>query len=186
MAFLVVAMSRVARLAAFTLIVWTAAPGAGVAHAQYKNLQFGFEGGYQFIEDDLLVDEHGPILGLRAGYKASDHWWFTARALVSFRGDLSPADNTVVLFHLTPVDVRYYFETDYFRPFVGGSTAFHFLFNTDVPSTVQWGFGPVLGAEFKLKRDLFLGIQADGLYMLAFDGQNVPVFHATTQLLFFF
>ena len=156
------------------------------AEAQYKSYQFGFEGGYQYIEDDLGLDEHGPLLGLRAAYKASDHWWFSARALLSFRGDITPAENTVVLFHLTPVDVRYYFETDSFRPFIGGATAFHFLFNAQVPSSVQWGLGPVLGVELKLRRDLFLGIQADTLYMIAFDGANVPVINATTQILFFF
>jgi hypothetical protein len=30
-----------------------------------------------------------------------------------------------------------------------------------------------------------LGFQADGLFMLAFDGDPLPIFHATTQLIFF-
>lgn len=168
---------------AFGLVMLVGLPSAS---AQYRNLQFGLEGGYQFIQRDLGLDVHGPLVGLRAGYKASDHWWFTARALLSFRGDVAPQDNLVVLFHLTPVDVRYYFETDNFRPFVGGATAFHFLTNANVPSTVQWGFGPVTGVEFKLRRDLFIGFQLDGLYFIAFNGPNVFSVNATTQLIFFF
>lgn len=163
--------------------VWWGSPQE--AEAQYKSQQFGFEGGYSFIDESLGLDEHAPIVGLRAGYKATDHWWFTARAMVSFRGDVFPQDQTVILFHLTPVDVRYYFETDAWRPYIGGQTTFQFLANTNVPSTIQWGVGPVLGMEFKLRRDLFLGVQVDGLYMIAFDADPIPALHATTQLIFF-
>lgn len=155
------------------------------AEAQYRNQQFGFELGYHFLESKLGVEEHGGIGGLRAGFKATDHWWFTARAMLSFRGDQVPDENTVILFQLTPVDVRYYFETDNFRPYLGGGTTFQFLFNTSVRSTIQWGVGPVAGLEFKLKRDLFLAFQVEGTYFVAFDDQNVFSLTATTQLLFF-
>ena len=159
--------------------------GIPSAEAQYRNQQVGFEAGYQFIEDDFGLVEHGTIFGFRAGYKASDHWWFTARALVSFRGDALPGDRTNILFHLTPIDARYYFLTDSIRPYVGGATAFHFLLNSALPSTVQWGFGPVGGIEFKLRRDLFLGVQVDGLYLIAFEGEDTEVFNSSLQLIFF-
>lgn len=157
----------------------------GSAQAQYKNQQIGFEAGYQHIQEDFGLTANGVTFGLRAGYKASDHWWFTARALVSFRGDRLPGNNTNILFHLTPVDARYYLWTDGFRPFIGAATAFHFLANSNLPSTVQWGVGPVGGVEFKLRRDLFLGIQVDGLFMLAFDDDPFGVFSSTAQLIFF-
>lgn len=167
-----------------------------VASAQYRNQQLGFEAGYQFIEGDFGLAEHAPIVGFRAGYKASDHWWFTARAMISWRGDnevqgpggerVSALDNTVVLFHLTPVDFRYYFLTDSVRPYLGGATAFHILANTQLPSWIQWGFGPVGGIELKLRRDLFLGFQADFLYLIGFGAEENPeVVDVTTQLIFF-
>lgn len=155
-----------------------------VAEAQYKSQQLGFEAGYQLIEDDFGLDMHSAIFGLRAGYKADDHWWYTARAMVSFLGNQLPADQTTVLFHLTPVDFRYYFLTDDFRPYLGGATAFHFLVNFE-PSSIQWGFGPVGGIEIKLERDLFLGFEVSGMYMIAFDHDDSEILHATTQLIFF-
>lgn len=176
---------RLRGLALGSLAILGTAVFAAPAEAQYTNQQFGLELGYQFIEDDSGLTQHAPTFGLRAGYKASDHWWFTSRAMLAFRDDVLPADRTVVLFHLTPVDVRYYFLTDSFRPFLGGGTTFHFLANTELPSTVQWGVGPVGGLEFKLRRNLFLGIQADAMYFMAFDGENYEAVNATGQLIFF-
>src|SRR5215472_13755633 len=108
---------RITLALAAGLVAWAA--GSSVAEAQYKNGQFGFEGGYLFLGPNSLLHEHNFMLGLRGGYKASDHWWFTARAQIGF-----PAEDprfggaTVVFFHLVPIDARYYFETDSFRPFV--------------------------------------------------------------------
>lgn len=168
-----------------SILVLSALALPGEARAQYKNQQFGFEGGYQFVDDDSQLAPHNGFFGLRAGYKSSDHWWFTARAMVSFRGDRIQGANTAILFHLTPIDVRYYLWTDDFRPFIGGATTFHFVANSDVQSAVHWGLGPVIGTEIKLRRDLFLGFQVDGQYFFAFDGDEYEAFHATTQLIFF-
>ena len=168
-----------------TICLGFAVLSPSVAKAQYKSQSVGIEAGYQYIEDDFGLLQHGSIFGLRAGYKSSDHWWFTARALLSFRGDQLPGDRTNVLLHLTPVDVRYYLWTDSIRPYLGGATAFHFLLNSALPSTVQWGFGPVGGIEFKIRRDVFLGFQVDGLYMIAFEGEDVEVLNANMQLIFF-
>lgn len=156
-----------------------------LAAAQYRNNLLSFEAGYSFIEDDFGLDSNALTFGLRTGYKATDHWWFSTRLLLSFRGDNLPVARTNILFHLTPLDVRYYFETDGFRPYVGGAIALHFLANSGLASTVQSGLGPIAGVEFKLRRDLFLGFQADGLYLFAFDGEDVEAFNLTTQLIFF-
>lgn len=91
-----------------------------LAEAQYKNGQVGVEGGYMFIGEDSGLEEHGILFSLRGAYKGTDRWWFSARAGLSFRGEQSTLSNqTVILFHLVPVDARYYFATDRFRPFVG-------------------------------------------------------------------
>lgn len=173
-------------LFALLMLSGTALWAPSIAQAQYTNQQFGIEAGYQFIEDDLGLNVHAPAFGLRAGYKADDHSWFTARTLLSFRDDVLPRERTILVFNLTPLDYRYYFLTDSFRPFLGAQTAFQFIANAETgTSTVQWGFGPVGGVEFKLARKLFLGIQLDGLYMVAFGADSIEVFQANTQLLFF-
>ncbi len=161
--------------------------GPASAFAQYRGQQVGFEAGYHFIGEELRLEQHAPIFGLRAGYKATDHWWFTARAMVGFRGDEALLDATTVVFHLTPVEARYYLLTDSIRPFLGFGTTFQFLIGNEIDgrSIVQWGFGPGVGIELKLRRDLFLGFQVDGLYLINFGGPDVPMVHATTQLLFF-
>ena len=162
----------------------------GSAQAQYKNNQFGFEGGYMFIGDATGLDSSGPLIALRAAYKASDHWWFSVRAGLSFRGDEVPQlgstrSNTVVLFHLVPVEARYYFLTDFTRPFIGISNSFQFLTNQEIDSSVFWGPGATAGIEFRLRRDLFIGFQADGYYMFAFGVDDAPLVTFTTQLNFF-
>lgn len=155
------------------------------AHAQYKNGQFGFEGGYSFLGENAELDPHSFLVGMRGAYKASDHWWFSARAALSFRGEQNRSQKTVVLFHVVPVDVRYYFLTDSFRPFAGITNSFQFLFNKTVEQTVLWGPGVTAGMEIKLKRDLFLGFQVDGFWMFVFEGPDAPKVTATTQLIFF-
>lgn len=157
----------------------------GRAEAQYKNAQFGFEGGYFFVGEKSMLTPHNFSIGLRGGYKSSDHWWFTARAHLSFPGDDAPAANTVVLLHLVPVDVRYYFLTDSFRPFVGVTNSFQLLFNQQIESSAFWGPGVTAGMEFRLRRDLYLGFQLDAYWMLVFEGDDAPLATMTTQLLFF-
>ncbi len=154
------------------------------ARAQYKNAQLGFEVGYGFYAPDLLLDEHHLEVGLRGAFKAEDHFWFSARGLLSFRGE-PISERTVVVLHLTPVAVRYYVLTDTFRPFVGVTNAFQFLFNSALGTRVFWGPGAEVGAEFKLSRDIFLGIQADALYMFVFQGKDDPMLTVTAQLNFF-
>src|SRR5262245_54410681 len=113
----------------FLLLAWIGfVPGR--AEAQYKNGQLGFEVGYGFFAPDLLLDEHNFMIGLRGAFKAQDHWWFSARGLLSFRGEQQISERTVVVLHLTPVAVRYYILTDSFRPFVGITNAFEFYFNS--------------------------------------------------------
>lgn len=155
------------------------------ASAQYKNAQFGFEGGYFLIGRDSQLTLHNFMVGLRGGYKSTDRWWFTARAGLSFPGDDGAANNTVVLLHLVPVDVRYYFQTDSFRPFVGVTNSFQLLFNQEIESAAFWGPGVTTGMEIRLRRDLFLGVQLDAYWMFVFEGEDAPLITATTQLLFF-
>ncbi len=156
------------------------------AAAQYKNGQIGFEGGYMFLGEDAGLDSHGFLVALRAAYKASDHWWFSARAGVSFRGEAATnSERTVVLFHLVPIDARYYFQTDAFRPFVGVTNSFQILANQTIASGVFWGPGATAGMEFRLRRDMFLGVQVDASWMFVFEGRDAPLITTTTQLLFF-
>lgn len=155
------------------------------AEAQYKNGQFGFEGGYFFIGEDSGLTSHNFAIGLRGAYKNTDQWWFSARAMVSFPGDIGGQDNTVVLLHLVPVDVRYYFQTDSFRPFVGVTNSFQFLFNQEIESDVFWGPGVTAGFELRLRRDIFLGLQLDAYWMFVFQGPDAPLISVTPQLIFF-
>lgn len=157
----------------------------GRAEAQYKSGQFGFEAGYLYLNPSSLLNTHNLMLGLRGGYKVSDHWWFTARAQLSFPSEQVPPNSTVVLLHLAPVDARYYFQTDTFRPFLGVTNSFQFFFNQDIGHTVVWGPGACGGMEFRLRRDLYLGVQADVYYMFEFEGTNFPMFTLTSQILFF-
>lgn len=159
------------------------------AEAQYKNGQIGFEGGYFFLTNtgsEGFLDPHGFLLALRGGYKGTDHWWFTARAGVSFRGEEDPLSNrTVVMFNLMPVDARYYFLTDNFRPFVGVGSTFNFLFNQSIETSVIWGPQATAGLEFRLRRDMFLGFQADAGWNFVFEGSDAPFVTLTSQLIFF-
>lgn len=178
---------RALRLSLISLVfTFALIGGARDAAAQYKSGQFGFEGGYMFLGEKTGLDSHGFLLGLRGAYKGSDNWWFTARAAVSFRGEQnSLRNNTVVMLHIVPVEARYYFATDSVRPFLGVTNSFQFLANSNLPSEVFWGPGLSGGAEFRLKRDLFLGFQADAFWMLVFEGPDAPLITATTQLIFF-
>lgn len=155
------------------------------ASAQYKNFTFGFEGGYFLLTKGSELKPHNFGLGLFGGYKLSDQWWLTGRAMVSFPGQLDNAPNTVVLLHLTPVAARYYFLTDSFRPFVGITNAFHILINNTTAHDVFWGPGVTAGMEFKLKRDLYLGVEADAYWMFVFEGDDAQIVTATAQLIFF-
>lgn len=167
------------------LLLLTALAFPGAAQAQYKNGQFGFEAGYFFAGEDTGLTQNNFALGMRGAYKNTDQWWFSARALVSFPGEPGGRDNTVVLLHLVPVDVRYYLKTDSFRPFVGITNSFQFLFNQDQESDVYWGPGATAGMEFRLRRDLFLGFQVDAFWMFVFQGPDAPLITANTQLIFF-
>lgn len=164
----------------FGLILLSVQP----AEAQYKNNQFGFEGSYMFVGGKLGLKSHGALFALRGAYKGSDHWWFSSRLGVSFRGELA-GDRTAVLLHVMPIDVRYYLQTDRIRPFVGVSNAFTQVFNTDIKSTLSWGPGLNSGIEFFLRRDLFLGIQAEAFWMFVFQGEDTPQFLLSAQLNFF-
>ncbi|MBK8011481.1 MAG: hypothetical protein IPK13_09025 [Deltaproteobacteria bacterium] len=174
-------------MGAFALVVGLFVVATPIrAQAQYKNSQFGFDAGYMYLGEASRLDSHSFLLGMRGAYKASDHWWFSARGGVSFRGERGLSSNTVVLFHLVPVDVRYYFMTDGLRPFVGLTNSFQFLINaSQTASDVLWGPGVVGGVEIKLQRDLFLGFQVDGDWMFVFQGEDTPLVTLTSQLIFF-
>lgn len=160
--------------------------GPRSAAAQYKNAQVGFDVGYSFMEEKSGLDAHAVLVALRGAYKASDNWWFSARAGVSFRGERGDrSDNTVVLLHLQPVDARYYFLTDRLRPFVGVTNAFTFLANETLPWNVGWSPGVNAGLEIRLRRDLYLGFEVDAYYNLVFEGPDHAAVTGTTQLLFF-
>lgn len=159
------------------------------AQAQYKNSQFGFEVGYLYVGERTGLDPHGLSGGLRAAYKISDHWWFAARAGLSVRGDevegQVPESNTAVMLSVIPIEARYYFLTDFYRPYVGITNAFQFLFNTEINATVFWGPGVTAGIEIRLRRDMFLGFQADGFYMITFGVPDAPLINISAQLNFF-
>ncbi len=155
------------------------------AQAQYRNFTFGFEGGYMALTAGTELRPHNFGIGLFGGYKLSDHWWLSGRALLSFPGQLDRQPNTVVLLHVVPLSVQYYFATDAVRPFVGLTNSFQFLFNNDTSKSAFWGPGVEAGIEFKLRRDLYLGVKSDGFMMLVFEGPPAAVISVTTQLIFF-
>lgn len=158
------------------------------AEAQYRSYTFGFEGGYQALTTGLELKQNNVSFGLFGGYKLADHWWFSGRAQLSFPGELrtsaTTSPNTVVLFHLVPISVQYYFLTDAFRPYVSLTNAFEFLINSNTSQSVYWGPGAGAGLEIKVARDIFLGIKVDGFMMLRFD-LPAAVVMASGQLVFF-
>ncbi len=156
------------------------------AEAQYKSYNFGFEGGYLAMTDGIGLKAHNFDLGIFGGWKASDRWWFSAKANLSFPGQLNNAPNTVIVLQISPVMVKHYFLTDAFRPSVGLTNAFFFTVNGDasVPTAV-WGPGATAGMEFKLSRDLFLGFEGTAYYTFNFDGGDAAIFTVNTQLIFF-
>jgi hypothetical protein len=159
---------------------------ANRAEAQYKSYTFGFEGGYLAMTDGIGLKAHNFDLGIFGGWKASDRWWFAAKADLSFPGQLNNAPNTVIVLQLAPIMVKQYFLTDAFRPSVGLTNAFFFTINGDasVPTAV-WGPGVNAGMEFKLARDLFLGFEGTAYYTFNFDGGDAAVFTVNTQIIFF-
>lgn len=171
-------LPALALAAAFALIP------AEDAEAQYRSYTFGFETGYLALGEGTELKTHNFALGLFGGYKLTDHWWFSGRALLSFPGQLDNSPNTVVLIHAVPISVQYYFLTDAFRPYVGLTNSFQILANADTDSSVFWGPGATAGLEFKLMRDVFLGFKTDAFLMINFT-QLTPVVTATAQAIFF-
>jgi hypothetical protein len=156
------------------------------AQAQYRNYTFGFEGGYSLLTAGTELKPHNFALGIFGGWKSSDHWWFSGRALISFPGQLDNAPNTVIHLHFVPISVQYYFSTDTVRPYLGLTNSFQIFFNgtENIPDAL-WGPGLDGGLEFKLRRDLFLGFKTDLFWMLRFEGSSAFVFTATSQIIFF-
>ena len=169
------------------MIVGAVLTTSSTAEAQYRNFTFGFEGGYAFFDDATALKSNNFALGMFGGFKLSDHWWINSKALLSFPGQLDQAPNTVIGLQVAPASVRYYLSTDAFRPYGGLTNTFLFLSNTseNFPQTVWWGPGIDVGLEFKLRRDLFLGLSADAYYMFNFEGPAAPVINATAQVIFF-
>jgi hypothetical protein len=158
---------------------------ASRAEAQYRSYTFGFEAGYQALTTGIELKQNNLSFGLHGGYKLADNWWFSGRAQLSFPGELrASASNTVVLLHLVPISVQYYFLTDSFRPYVSLTNAFEILINANTSQAFFWGPGAGAGVEFKLARDIFLGVKVDGFMMLRFD-LPAAVVMANAQLIFF-
>lgn len=154
------------------------------AFAQYRSHQFGFEAGYLFYGTDasVPVEDHGPLVGLRAGWKLTDQFWLTSRAGFAWRDQVVDVDQTIFILHLVPIAARYYVLTDRFRPFVGVTNSFQFFANGGA-GNVFWGPGGSAGLEVRLRRDMFLGFQLDVFHMWG-DGEY-PVVASTLQLDFF-
>ena len=171
--------------AAVALVTMCALAPAREAQAQYRSYTFGFEAGYMLLTAGTELRPHNVGFGLFGGYKLSDNWWSSGRALLYFPGQLDRAPNTVVVLHLVPISVQYYFATDALRPFVGLTNSLQILINANTSSSAFWGPGLNAGVEFKLRRDLFLSIKSDGFMMLVFSGPPAAVISVTTQLVFF-
>ncbi len=131
------------------------------AHAQYKSSMIGLEAGYFFFGEPILggtTQLSSPTLGggLNLMVKLSDNWWYVFKGLVSFpTEELSVANNTVIAFQTIPFGWRYFFSTDYFRPFISPSLAFNYFANTSqaVKHNVALGLGLGFGLEFIIERD---------------------------------
>lgn len=184
------AAAKIATLVAAAGVLLPAAP----ADAQYRNFTWGFEAGYFLFAppETTGVDPHTFNLGFFAGAKLSDNWWYYGRATLGFTGEHVPGfDNTVVLLHIVPASARYYFLTDHLRPWLGITNSFQLLINKtdqdnrDQAELIFWGPGIGAGIEIKLQRDLFLGFEADGFYMINFTGPNGWVGTLNAQIIFF-
>lgn len=156
------------------------------AEAQYRNYTFGFEGGYSLLTEGTGLKPHNFAVGMFGGWKSSDRWWFSGRALMSFPGQLDNAPNTVIHVHFVPISVQYYFATDNVRPYLGLTNSFQFFANggDGVPGAL-WGPGVTAGLEIKLRRDLFLGFKSDAFWMFIFEGNDAQVVTVTSQIIFF-
>jgi len=160
---------------------------AGSALAQYKSYTFGFDLGYVNVEPTTQVRAHNWVFGAFGGYKIEDHWWIYSRANVSFTKHTNPSlSNTVVLLYAEPIAVRYYVFTDRYRPWVGISSVFnHFANRQDGGLPTWWGPAVSAGFDFKLRRDLFLGLEGNSAYLINFDGPDALTFRGGLQLIFF-
>ena len=163
-------LSRGMVRAALMLVAFAIAFGSSSsASAQYKNAQFGFEAGYLGYGTTnnraaAAVENHGPMVGVRTAWKLTDHFWLTNRAAFAWRDQIELVDRTIFILHLVPVAARYYFMTDRFRPFVGVTQSFQFFMNGQA-GHVFWGPGGSAGFEVRLRKDVFLGLQADVFHM---------------------
>lgn len=178
-------MSARSLLAPILLAGFAALAPARDAEAQYRSYTFGFEAGYMLLTEGTELMPHNLGFGLFGGYKLTDNWWFSGRALLSFPGQLDRAPNTVVMLHVVPISVQYYFATDAIRPYVGLTNSFQVLFNANTSASAFWGPGVGAGLEIKLRRDLFLALKSDGFMMLVFEGPPAAVVSVTSQLVFF-
>ncbi|MBI2377471.1 MAG: hypothetical protein HYV07_25950 [Deltaproteobacteria bacterium] len=172
------------RIVALAVVLATSAASRS-ALAQYRSFTFGAEAGYIGMTSGTELKPHNAAFGMFGGFKQSDHWWFTARAMASFPGQLDNAPNTVVLLQIEPISVRYYLETDDLRPYVGLTNSFLLLFNHTTHNDAMWGPGISGGLEIKLKRDLFLGFEVDVYHMLVFEGPDAQLIQGNGQLIFF-
>ena len=160
---------------------------ANSAWAQYKSFTFGFDLGYINLDPETDVRDHNVAVGAFGGYKIEDNWWLYSRADISLSKHTNPSlNNTVVLLHIEPVSVRYYLFTDRYRPWIGLSSVFnHFANRTDGKLPTWWGPAISAGFDFKLSRDLFLGLEAQEYYLINFDGPDAFGFRGGVQLIFF-
>jgi len=166
------------------VVFFASAPSAS---AQYKSYTFGFDIGYLNVDANTGIRADNVAVGAFGGYKIEDNWWLYSRADVSLSKHINPSlINTVVILHVEPVAVRYYLFTDRYRPWISVSSVFnHFANRQDNGLPTWWGPAASAGFDFKLSRDLFLGIEAQQYYMINFDGPDAWGFRAGTQLIFF-
>ncbi|MEM1022246.1 MAG: hypothetical protein AAGD10_19700 [Myxococcota bacterium] len=157
---------------------------ASEVEAQYKSTQFGYEAGYRWISNRTGLSSSAPFIGTRVGYRLSDNLWLSSRIGFDFRDQLVGEPLTVFLLHLTPLDARWYFTTDRFRPFLGLTTAFQFFLNGPLASA-NWGPGALGGFEARIFPDVFLGIQLEYEHMVS-RRPRYGTFGAVTQVNIFF
>jgi len=170
----------------FALVIMLGA--ANEALAQYKSAHIAFEFGYQYTSERLVsLENSAPFMGVRVGWKLTDRWWMTSRIGFGWRKlDARIANLTTFMLQLNPLDVRYYFLTNRFRPYLGATTALQAFVNgpanTEAPA--NWGPGAVGGFEARLSPDVFLGLQAEFVHMAT--EPQYATFGVNTQMSVYF
>ena len=161
-------------LGGFLAMGWVMTPST--AHAQYKHTSIGIHASVPFTfnvgGDPTSTNNRakngygvgaGGALGLEYTQRFADAWAFAIEAHVSLHACAVP--NDICVSTSTPVmveaftDLRYYFLTDEFRPFVELAVGFWQTLTFVQGHITAPGLAPGVGFDYFLKEEISIGVK---------------------------